>query len=80
MSTTVGVDGLEVTGPTEDRFGEVLPSRALELVALLHRELGGRLLERLTARHEQVRALLPEMAVSDEYSDFLTLPAHERTS
>ena len=80
MSTTVGVDGVEVTAPLEDRFDEVLAPRALELVALLHRELDGRRLERLTARHEQVRALLPEMAVSDEYSDFLTLPAHERTS
>ncbi len=33
MSTTVGVDGLEVTGPTEDRFDEVPTPRALELVA-----------------------------------------------
>ncbi len=80
MSTTVGVDGLEVTGPTEDRFDEVPTPRARELVALLRRELDGRRLERLTARQGRVRALFPEMAVSDECSDFLTLPAYERMS
>jgi malate synthase len=80
MSTTVGVDGLEVSGPTEDRFDEVLTPRALELVALLRRELDGRRLERLTARQGRVRAPFPEMAVSDEYSDSLTLSAYERTS
>ncbi|MGY1682738.1 malate synthase A [Geodermatophilus sp. SYSU D01176] len=57
MSTTAGVDGLEITGPIEDRFDEVLTPRALELVALLHRELNGRRLERLAARAERVRAL-----------------------
>ncbi len=80
MSTTVGVDGLEVTGPTEDRFDEVPTPRALELVALLRRELDGRRLERLTARQRRVCAPFPEMAVSDEYSDSLTLSAYERTS
>jgi malate synthase len=45
MSTIAGVDGLEVTGPTEDRFDEVLSFRALELVALLHRELNGHRLD-----------------------------------
>ena len=29
-------------------------------------------------RWDDARALLLEMAVSDEYSDFLTLPAYER--
>jgi malate synthase len=80
MSTTVGVDGLEVTGPTGDRFDGVLTPWALEPVALLRRELDGRRLERLTARQERVRAPFLEMAVSDECSDFLTLPAYERTS
>ena len=41
MSTIAGVDGLEITGPMGDRFDEVLTPRALELVALLHRELNG---------------------------------------
>jgi malate synthase len=80
MSTTVGVDGLEVSGPTGDRFDEVLAPRALELVALLRRELDGRRLQRLTARQGRVRSAFPEMAVSDEYSDSLTLSAYERTS
>src|SRR5919112_274590 len=57
MSTIAGVDGLEITGPIEDRFDEILTPRALELVALLHRELNGRRLERLAARQERVRAL-----------------------
>src|ERR687894_1238776 len=57
MSTIAGVDGLEITGPVGDRFDEVLTPRALELVALLHRELNGRRLERLAARQERVRAL-----------------------
>src|ERR687889_146121 len=57
MSTIAGVDGLEITGPIEDRFDEILSPRALELVALLHRELNGRRLERLAARQERVRAL-----------------------
>jgi malate synthase len=57
MSTIAGVDGLEITGPMGDRFDEVLTPRALELVALLHRELNGRRLERLAARQERVRAL-----------------------
>jgi malate synthase len=116
MSTIAGVEGLEITGPTGDRYDEVLTPRALELVALLNRELNGRRLELLAARQERVRALADggslgferitdeemqaisrargdafpsgrwddaralflEMAVADEYSDFLTLPAYER--
>ena len=77
MSTLVGVDGLEVTGPIEDRIDELRTARALERVALLHRELDGRRLERPAARQERVRALFLRMAVSDEYSDFLTMPADE---
>ncbi len=57
MSSTTGVDGLEITGPMGDRYDEVLTPRALELVALLHRELDGRRLELLAARQERVRAL-----------------------
>ncbi|RBY81715.1 malate synthase A [Geodermatophilus sp. TF02-6] len=57
MSSSAGVDGLEVTGPRGDRYDEVLTPQALELVALLHRELNGRRLELLAARRERVRAL-----------------------
>jgi malate synthase len=43
-------DGVEITGPQGDRFGEVLTPEALGLVAALHRELGGRRAELLAAR------------------------------
>jgi malate synthase len=54
MST---VDGVEITGPMGPRFDEILTSQALGLIALLHRELNGRRLERLQARKERVQAL-----------------------
>jgi malate synthase len=80
MSTMAGVEGLEITGPTGDRYDEVLTPRALELVALLHRELNGRARGDAfpSGRWDDARALFLEMAVADEYSDFLTLPAYER--
>jgi malate synthase len=49
--------GVEVTGPVGDRYDEILSPRALELVALLHRELGRRRLELLDRRAERVRRL-----------------------
>src|ERR687889_2638422 len=73
MSTIAGVDGLEITGPIEDRFDEILTPRALELVALLHRELNGRRLERLQARRERVQALADGGTL-----DFLPETAHIR--
>src|SRR4051794_41787809 len=57
MSTVEGVSGLEITGARQDRDDEVLTPRALELIALLHRELNPRRLELLEARHERGRAL-----------------------
>ncbi|MEP9384843.1 malate synthase A [Nocardioides sp. KR10-350] len=48
-------DGVEITGPLQDRFEEVLTPRALELVALLHRELDGRRQELLVRRGERIR-------------------------
>jgi malate synthase len=57
MSTVESVSGLEITGTRLDRDDEVLTPRALELVALLHRELNPRRLELLGARQERVRAL-----------------------
>jgi malate synthase len=72
MSTIAGVDGLEITGPIGDRYDEVLTPRALELVALLHRELNGRRLERLAAR-ERVQALADGGTL-----DFLPETAHIR--
>ncbi|MFP5334926.1 MAG: malate synthase A [Actinomycetes bacterium] len=50
-------DGVQVTGVRVDRIDEVLTPRALELVALLHRELNGRRLELLEARRQRVADL-----------------------
>src|SRR5688572_2102775 len=49
--------GIEVTGPINDRFEEILSPRALELVGLLHRELGGRRQELLARRAERFQVL-----------------------
>ena len=43
-------DGVEITGPQGDRYGEVLTPDALGLIAALHRELEGRRAELLAAR------------------------------
>ncbi len=51
------VHAVEVTGPMHARYDEVLTDRALELVALLHRELDGRRRELLDRRAERVRAI-----------------------
>ena len=53
----MAVDGVEITGPMHARYDEVLTDRALELVALLHRELDGRRRELLARRAERVRAI-----------------------
>jgi malate synthase len=50
-------DGIEITGPRQDRYDEILSPRALELIGLLHRELDGRRLELLERRHERVEEL-----------------------
>ena len=50
-------EGIEVTGPIHDRFEKILSPRALELVALLHRELGPRRQELLQRRGERFRVL-----------------------
>ncbi len=51
------VEGVEVSGPDVPRSDEVLTPEALELVALLHRELGARRRELLGKRQERVRRL-----------------------
>src|SRR3954469_18440216 len=84
MSTVEGVSGLEITGARQDRDDEVLTPRALELIALLHRELNPRRLELLAARQDRVRALaagdtlrfLPETAhIRDDDSWQVAEPA-----
>ena len=50
MNSARPPEGVEVTGPLHDRYDEVLTPRALELLALLHRNLDARRLELLEAR------------------------------
>ncbi|MBO0837586.1 MAG: malate synthase A, partial [Actinobacteria bacterium] len=64
------MSGVEIAGPSGDRFDEILTPEALDLVAKLHRELGARRRELLAARarrQEQLSAgamldFLPETA------------------
>ncbi len=64
------MSGVEIAGPSGDRFDEILTPDALDLVATLHRELGARrreLLEARGRRQEQLSAgamldFLPETA------------------
>ncbi len=64
------MSGVEIAGPSGDRFDEILTPDALDLVAALHRELGARRNELLAARarrQEQLSAgatldFLPETA------------------
>src|SRR5919202_1929892 len=55
MATTVG--GVELLGPVEGRFEEVLTEDALGFVAELHRRFDGRRRELLDARRKRMRAL-----------------------
>jgi malate synthase len=76
------VEGVEVTGAAVPRSEEVLTPEALELVALLHRELGARRRELLEARKERVRRLadggtldfLPETASIREDDSWQVAP------
>src|SRR3990170_7497825 len=45
--------GIEVTGPIQDRFEEILTPQSLELIGLLHRELGQRREALLARRGER---------------------------
>jgi malate synthase len=55
MATTVG--GVELLGPVEGRFEEVLTEEALGFVAELHRRFDARRRELLEARRERMRSL-----------------------
>jgi malate synthase len=46
-------NGVEILGPPADRFDQILTPDALNLIAALHRELGGRRDELLAARAER---------------------------
>src|SRR4051812_19605083 len=73
MSTIEGVSGLRISGAPQDRQEEVLTGPALELVALLHRELNARRLELLDARRARGEALAARGTLA-----FLPETAHVR--
>src|SRR5258708_3136339 len=50
-------EGIQVNGPVRDRYEEILTPQALDLVALLQRELGPRRAELLAARAARQREL-----------------------
>jgi malate synthase len=51
------LDGVEVTGPRQDRFDEVLTPEALSLLARLHRKFDGRRRQLLAARQDRYEQL-----------------------
>jgi malate synthase len=51
-------DGIEILGATGDRYGEILTAEAMDLVALLSRELGSRRAELLAARQRRQAELI----------------------
>jgi malate synthase len=50
-------EGVEITGPSGDRYDEILTPDALRLIASLHREFNGRRRELLAARVERQQQL-----------------------
>jgi malate synthase len=48
-----GADGVEITGPSGDRYDEILTPEAISLIAALHDELGDRRAELLAARQQR---------------------------
>src|SRR5262245_17058220 len=61
--------GVEIKGPLGERFEEVLTPQALQLIALLHRDLEGRRESLLARRGERIQ----------ELADGGTLDFHEET-
>jgi malate synthase len=68
-------DGVEITGPMEPRFGEILSETALAFIADLHRTFDGRRRELLAARAERQRRI-----DDGELPDFLTATADVRAA
>ncbi|MFD8559103.1 malate synthase A [Streptosporangium canum] len=69
------MDGVEITGPPQDRFEEILTPEALAFVAALQREFGARRLELLEARRERQAELSAGGTL-----DFLPETKHVRES
>jgi len=51
------LSGVEIAGPSGSRYDEILTPEALDLIAVLHRELGQRRLDLLAARVERQQEL-----------------------
>src|ERR1044072_6455788 len=69
------MDGVEIGGPIQDRFDEILPPEALAFLAPLQREFDGRRLELLEAR----RTRQAELSAGGTL-DFLPETRHVRES
>ncbi|MFJ2031019.1 malate synthase A [Streptosporangium sp. NPDC087985] len=69
------MDGVEITGPSHDRFDEILTPEALAFVATLQREFGARRLELLKARQTRQAELSAGGTL-----DFLPETRHVRES
>ncbi|ACZ85243.1 malate synthase A [Streptosporangium roseum] len=69
------MDGVEITGPSQDRSDEILTPEALAFVAALQREFGARRLELLEARRERQAELSAGGTL-----DFLPETKHVRES
>lgn len=69
------MDGVEITGPSQDRSEEILTPEALAFVAALQREFGARRLELLEARRERQAELSAGGTL-----DFLPETKHVRES
>src|SRR5580700_1005190 len=79
-----GTESVQITGPSGDRYDEILTPRAVELIAALHAELGSRRFEALAARRRRQAELsrgamldfLPETRqVRDDASWHVAAPA-----
>ncbi|HJY97197.1 MAG TPA: malate synthase A, partial [Streptosporangiaceae bacterium] len=77
-----GTESVQITGPSGDRYDEILTPRAIDLIAALHAELGPRRYEALAARRRRQAELsrgamldfLPETAHIREDPDWRVAP------
>src|SRR5580692_11520399 len=68
-----GTEGVQITGPSGDRYDEILTPQAIDLIAALHAELGPRRFEALAARRRRQAELS-----RGEMLDFLPATADVR--
>ena len=73
MEATLRVDGIEVSGPVTEAFGQILTPEALQFVGALAREFDGRRVD-LLERRKQVQQAID----SGQFPDFLAETRHIR--